>query len=68
MTYVLKVDGRHRQFRLKAMRGFFMVAELTFTELTRLSATAAAAQAPGRAQFDPLIVDIAGLCRDWPRC
>ena len=60
LTYLLKVDGVTGDSTLKGYEGYFTVDEFTFTELTRLANGGGGAGA-GRAQFDPLMVDIAGL-------
>ena len=45
---------------IKGYEGYFTVDEFTFNELTRL-ANAGSGAGAGKAQFDPLTVDIAGL-------
>jgi type VI protein secretion system component Hcp len=58
LTYLLKVDGVTGDSTIKGYEGYFTVDEFTFNELTRLANSGAVA---GKAQFDPLTVDIAGL-------
>jgi type VI protein secretion system component Hcp len=60
VTYLLKVDGVAGDSTIKGYEGYFTVDEFTFNELTRL-ANGGGGAAAGRAQFDPLVVDIAGL-------
>jgi type VI protein secretion system component Hcp len=62
LTYLLKVDGITGDSTIKGYEGYFTVDEFTFTELTRL-ANAGSGAGAGKAQFDPLTVDIAGLSR-----
>ena len=60
LTYLLKVDGVAGDSTIKGYEGYFTVDEFTFNELTQLAHGGGGA-AVGRAQFDPLVVDIAGL-------
>jgi type VI protein secretion system component Hcp len=60
LTYLLKVDGITGDSTIEGYEGYFTVDEFTFNELTRLANGGGGAGA-GRAQFDPLMVDIAGL-------
>src|SRR5258708_29898953 len=60
LTYLLKIDGIKGDSTIKGFEGYFTVDEFTFNELTRF-ATGGAGGGSGKAQFDPLIVDIAGL-------
>ncbi|SHK07109.1 Type VI protein secretion system component Hcp (secreted cytotoxin) [Bradyrhizobium lablabi] len=60
LTYLLKVDGVTGDSTIKGYEGYFTVDEFTFNELTRL-ANGGAGGSAGKAQFDPLMVDIAGL-------
>ena len=60
LTYLLKIDGVLGDSTIKGYEGYFTVDEFTFTELTRL-ANGGSGASVGRAQFDPLMVDIAGL-------
>ncbi len=60
LTYLLKVDGVTGDSTIKGYEGYFTVDEFTFNELTRL-ANGGGGAVTGRAQFDPLMVDIAGL-------
>src|ERR1700724_312856 len=60
LTYLLKIDGIKGDSTVKGYEGYFTVDEFTFNELTRLANGGGGAGA-GKAQFDPLMVDIAGL-------
>src|SRR5215510_10682115 len=60
LTYLLKIDGIKGDSTIKGFEGYFTVDEFTFNELTRLSASGGGGGA-GKAQFDPLKVDIPGL-------
>jgi type VI protein secretion system component Hcp len=60
LTYLLKIDGVTGDSTLDGYQGYFTVDEFTFNELTRLANGSGGAGA-GKAQFDPLMVDIAGL-------
>jgi type VI protein secretion system component Hcp len=60
LTYLLKIDGIAGDSTIKGYEGYFTVDEFTFNELTRL-ANGGAGGSSGKAQFDPLMVDIAGL-------
>ena len=60
LTYLLKVDGATGDSTVDGYKGYFAVDEFTFNELTRLANGGGGAGA-GRAQFDPLTVDIAGV-------
>src|ERR1700738_5551182 len=60
LTYLLKIDGIKGDSTLKGFEGYFTVDEFTFNELTRL-ANGGAGGSSGKPQFDPLMVDIAGL-------
>ncbi len=60
LTYLLKVDGVTGDSAIKGFEGYFTVDEFTFNELTKL-ANGGAGGSTGKAQFDPLMVDIAGL-------
>ena len=60
LQYLLKIDGVTGDSTIKGYEGYFTVDEFTFNELTQLSAAAGGGGA-GKAQFDPLMVDIAGL-------
>src|SRR5258705_3466512 len=60
LTFLLKIDGITGDSTIEGYEGYFTVDEFTFTELTRLANGGGGAGA-GRAQFDPLMVDIAGL-------
>ncbi len=60
LTYLIRIDGVTGNSTIDGYRGYFTVDEFTFNELTRLANAGAGARA-GRAQFDPLMVDIAGL-------
>src|SRR5882672_6455625 len=60
LTYLLKVDGVTGDSTIHGYEGYFTVDEFTFNELTRL-ANGGGGGSAGRAQFDPLTVDIAGL-------
>jgi type VI protein secretion system component Hcp len=60
ITYFLKVDGIQGDAQGKGVEGYFAIDEFTFTELTRLASGGGGGGA-GRAQFDPLMVDIATL-------
>ena len=60
LTYLLKVDGITGDSTISGYQGYFTVDEFTFNELTRLANGGGGAGA-GKAQFDPLMVDIAGL-------
>src|SRR5258708_24361189 len=58
LTYLLKIDGIKGDSTIKGFEGYFTVDEFTFNELTRLANAGAGGS---KAQFDPLMVDIAGL-------
>src|ERR1700730_4735884 len=60
LTYLLKIDGIKGDSTIKGFEGYFTVDEFTFNELTRL-ANGGAGGSSGKPQFDPLMVDIAGL-------
>jgi type VI protein secretion system component Hcp len=60
LTYLLRVDGATGDSTIDGYQGDFRVDEFTFNELARLANSGAGA-ATGKAQFDPLMVDIAGL-------
>src|SRR6202043_4291968 len=60
LTYLLKIDGIKGDSTFKGFEGYFTVDEFTFNELTRL-ANGGAGGSSGKPQFDPLMVDIAGL-------
>src|SRR5258707_418705 len=60
LTYLLKIDGVTGDSTIDGYEGYFTVDEFTFNELTRL-ANGGGGAATGKAQFDPLMVDIAGL-------
>ena len=60
LKYLLKVDGVTGDSTIEGFAGYFTVDEFTFNEMTRLS-TGGAGGGAGKAQFDPLMVDIAGL-------
>jgi len=55
LTYLLKIDGVSGNSTIDGYEGYFTVDEFAFNELTRLAAGGGRA---GRAEFDPLIVDI----------
>src|SRR5260370_26074039 len=60
LTYLLKIDGIAGDSTIKGYEGYFTVDEFTFNELTKL-ANGGAGGGSSKAQFDPLMVDIAGL-------
>ena len=60
LTYLLKIAGIQGDSTIRGYEGYFTVDEFTFNELTRL-ASATGGGGGSRAQFDPLMVDIAGL-------
>src|ERR1700737_652288 len=60
LTYLLKIDGVTGDSTIKGFENYFTVDEFTFNELTKL-ANGGAGGSTGKAQFDPLMVDIAGL-------
>jgi type VI protein secretion system component Hcp len=60
LTYLIRIDGATGDSTIDGYQGYFTVDEFTFNELTRL-ANGSSGAAAGRAQFDPLTVDIAGL-------
>src|ERR1700680_1357887 len=60
LTYLLKIDGVTGDSKIKGFENYFTVDEFTFNELTKL-ANGGAGGSTGKAQFDPLMVDIAGL-------
>jgi type VI protein secretion system component Hcp len=60
LTYLVKIDGATGDSTIDGYQGYFTVDEFTFNELTRL-ANGSGGAATGKAQFDPLMVDIAGL-------
>src|SRR5260221_12356333 len=60
LTYLLKIDGIKGDSTTKGFEGYFTVDEFTFNELTRF-ANGGAGGGSGKPQFDPLMVDIAGL-------
>src|SRR5258707_3118091 len=62
LTYLLKIDGVTGDSTIDGYEGYFTVDEFTFNELTRL-ANGGGGAATGKAQFDPLMVDLAGLSR-----
>ena len=55
LTYLLKIDGVSGDSTIDGYEGYFTVDEFAFNELTRLAAGGGRA---GRAEFDPLMVDI----------
>jgi len=61
LTYLLKVDGVKGDSTLKGYEGAFTVDEFTFNELTKSSTSAGGGGGAGKAQFDPLTVDIGKL-------
>jgi len=62
LTYLLKIDGVTGDSTIDGYEGYFTVDEFTFNELTRLANGGSGGGAgAGKAQFDPLMVDIAGL-------
>ena len=62
LTYLLRVDGVTGDSTIDGYQGYFTVDEFTFNELTKLAAAGAGTGGgAGKAQFDPLMVDIAGL-------
>src|SRR6202049_402557 len=62
LTYLLKVDGVVGDSTIEGYQGAFTVDEFTFNELTKLAnGTGGGGGGAGKAQFDPLMVDIAGL-------
>src|SRR5258708_16644370 len=60
LTYFLRIDGVTGDSTIDGYQGYFTVDEFTFNELTKL-ANGSGGAATGKAQFDPLMVDIAGL-------
>src|SRR5260370_27853875 len=60
LTYLVKIDGVKGDSTIKGFEGYFTVDEFTFNKLTKL-ANGGAGGSSSRAQFDPLMVDIAGL-------
>src|ERR1700738_2554131 len=60
LTYLLKIDGVTGDSTIDGYQGYFGVDEFTFNELTRLASGGGGGGA-GKAQFDPLVGDIAGL-------
>src|ERR1700694_3801476 len=62
LTYLLKIDGVQGDSTIKGYQGFFTVDEFTFGELTKLASGASGGGGgAGKAQFDPLVVDLAHL-------
>jgi type VI protein secretion system component Hcp len=61
LTYLLRVDGVTGDSTIDGYQGYFTVDEYTFNELTRLANGGGGGAGAGKAQFDPLMVDIAGL-------
>src|SRR6202171_2718995 len=62
LTYLSKIDGVVGDSTIEGYQGAFTVDEFTFNELTKLANGAGGGGgAAGKAQFDPLMVDIAGL-------
>ena len=59
LTYLLKIDGVKGDSTINGYEGFFSVDEFTFEELTNL--VSGGGSGAGKAQFDPLVVDLAGL-------
>jgi type VI protein secretion system component Hcp len=60
LTYLLGVDGVTGDSTIDGYQGDFRVDEFTFNELTKL-ANGGGGAGVGKAQFDPLMVDIAGV-------
>src|SRR5262245_31902256 len=62
LTYLLRVDGATGDSTLKGYEGWFTVDEYTFKEFTALAThIGAGGGGAGKAQFDPLVVDLHGL-------
>jgi type VI protein secretion system component Hcp len=61
LTYLLKIDGATGDSTIDGYEGYFRVDEFTFNEFTRLANGGGGGAGAGKAQFDPLMVDIAGL-------
>ena len=62
LTYLLRVDGVTGDSTLKGYEGWFTVDEYTFGELSQLARLGAGGSAvAGKAQLDPLMVDLSGL-------
>src|SRR6202140_1173322 len=61
LTYLLRIDGVTGDSTIDGYEGYFTVDEFTFNELTGLANGGGGGAATGKAQFDPLMVDIAGL-------
>jgi hypothetical protein len=59
LTYLIKIDGATGDSIIDGYEGYFTVDEFTFEALNRL-ASGSGARA-GRAQLDPLTVDLAGM-------
>ena len=59
LTYLLKVDGVTGDSTIKGFEGDFRVDEIAFKELTSFT-NGSSGGSGGKAQFDPLMVDIAG--------
>jgi type VI protein secretion system component Hcp len=62
LTYLLRVDGVTGDSTIKGYEGWFTVDEHTFAEFTQLATRAGGiGGGAGKAQFDPLTVDLSGL-------
>src|SRR5258707_12790053 len=65
LTYLLRIDGVTGDSTIDGYQGYFTVDEFTFNELTSLAngggGGGGGGAATGKAKFDPLMVDLAGL-------
>jgi VCBS repeat-containing protein len=61
LTYLLKIDGIAGDSTIEGYEGYFAVDAYTFGVLTQLSGGTGGGGAVGRAEFDPLLVNLAGL-------
>jgi type VI protein secretion system component Hcp len=60
LTYLVKIDGVAGDSTLKDYTDYLTVDEFTFGELTKLSGNTGGGAGTGKAQLDPLVVDLAG--------